>query len=254
MARKIEAACGCHIGKIRKNNEDNFFFAGKYLDSDNMGLETPLYYKDSLKRGFALAVFDGMGGENFGEAASYAAASEMQRIKRKLKEHFRSKKVFVCKLVDQLNSAVVRAKKELCTDRMGTTMVGLHFGLRRVYISNIGDSRAYRLRDNELEQLSQDHVLKIPGKEGKKTPLTQHLGIDPEDMLIEPYIVKHKLLAGDMYLLCSDGLTDMLTNYEISCLMHNAVDMETCATQLVQAALDKGGRDNITVIVCRING
>ena len=254
MGWKIEAACGCHIGKIRKNNEDNFFFAGEYLDSDNMGLEAPLNYKGHLRRGLTLAVFDGMGGENFGEVASYTAASEMQRIKRKLKEYFSSKKFFLLRLVDQLNSAVVRAKKELCTDRMGTTMVGLHFGLRRVYISNIGDSRAYRLRDNELVQLSQDHVLKIPGKEGKKTPLTQHLGIDPEDMQIEPYIVKHKLLAGDMYLLCSDGLTDMLTNYEISCLMRDAVNVEECVKRLVRAALDKGGRDNITVIVCRING
>ena len=253
MGWKIEAACGCHIGKIRKNNEDNFFFAGEYLDSDNMGLELPLYYKGRLRRGFTLAVFDGMGGENFGEIASYTAASEMQRIKRKLKKPFRSKNIFLCKLVDHLNDAVVHAKKERCTDRMGTTMVGLCFDPRCVYISNIGDSRAYRLRGEELLQLSQDHVLKIPGKEGKKTPLTQHLGIDPEDMLIEPYIAKDKLQTGDMYLLCSDGLTDMLTNYEISCLMRDATDMEACVKQFVQKALDKGGRDNVTVIVCRID-
>ena len=71
-------------------------------------------------------------------------------------------------------------------------------------------------------------------------------------MLIEPYIAKGELRKGDMYLLCSDGLTDMLSNLEISCLMHNSTSVDECAAQLIQATLEKGGRDNITVIVCRI--
>ena len=252
MGRKIEAACGCHIGKIRKNNEDNFFFAGKYLDSDNMGLETPLNYKGHLRRGFTLAVFDGMGGENFGEVASYTTASEMQRIKKTFKETFCSNENFLCRQIAQLNDAVVHAKKKLCTDRMGTTMVGLHFHQCCVYISNIGDSRAYRLRGEELLQLSQDHVLKIPGKEGKKTPLTQHLGIDPEDMLIEPYIEKVTLQCGDLFLLCSDGLTDMLNDYEISNILQNSENVVDCVNKLIATALFRGGRDNITVVVCQI--
>lgn len=253
MKRMIEAACGCHMGKIRKNNEDNFYFAGKYLDSNNVGLEEPLSCVESLKYGFSIAVFDGMGGENFGEIASFTAAREMRRMKRTIKELLVPDEKYLNGQLFRLNDAVVLAKKELCTDRMGTTMVGLYFSMGYVYVSNIGDSRAYRLRDNELLQLSQDHVLKRPGREGKKAPLTQHLGIDPEDMLIEPYITRVKLQRGDMYLLCSDGLTDMLTDYEIFDIMQNSEDTVTCVNRLMETALLHGGRDNITAVVCKVH-
>lgn len=252
MRRMIEAACGCHIGKIRKNNEDNFFFAGKYLDSDNVGLEAPLPYNGPLKRGFSLAVFDGMGGENFGEIASFTAAREMWRMKRTIKELLVPDEKYLNGQLFRLNDAVVLAKKDLCTDRMGTTMVGLYFSMGYAYVSNIGDSRAYRLRDNILLQLSQDHVLKRPGREGKKAPLTQHLGIDPEDMLIEPYIIQDKLQPRDMYLLCSDGLTDMLTDFEISDIMQNSENTVACVNKLIEVALLHGGRDNITAVVCKV--
>ena len=165
-----------------------------------------------------------------------------------------SEKKYLFRLSLSLNEAVLQAKREQCTDRMGTTMVALYFSGRYVYVCNIGDSRAYRLRDGEFLQISEDHVEHRPERTHRKAPLTQHLGIDPEDMLIEPYIAKGELRKGDMYLLCSDGLTDMLSNLEISCLMHDSTSVDECVTQLIQAALEKGGRDNITVIVCRITG
>ena len=92
---------------------------------------------------------------------------------------------------------------------------------------------------------------RIPGK--KKAPLIQYLGMDPEEILIEPFIAKGDLKKGDQYLLCSDGLTDMLTNFEIADIMLNSPDAATCAENLIRAALEHGGRDNITVIVCRIS-
>ena len=253
MRFTIEAACGCHMGKVRKNNEDNFYFGGKCLESDNEGLKNPACLEESVRRGLSYAVFDGMGGENFGEIAAYTAARKMQQIERTLADFFIPERKYLTRLVMQLNDAVVQAKKEMHTDRMGTTMVSLYFSGRYVYVCNIGDSRAYRLRNGEFMQISQDHVEQNPGRIRKKAPLTQHLGIDPEDMIIEPYIAKGILRSGDIYLLCSDGLTDMLSNLEISCLLHDYPDVDECVSQLIQAALDKGGRDNITVIVCKIN-
>lgn len=253
MGFKIEAACCCHIGKVRKNNEDNFYFDGKYLDVENDGLKVPAYVKTAVKRGLSYAVFDGMGGENFGEIASYAAARTMQQAKRSLGEYLISEKEYLNRLSMRLNDAVLQAKREQCTDRMGTTLVSLNFCGKSVYVCNIGDSRAYRLRDGEFLQLSRDHVEHRPGKEHKKAPLTQHLGIDPEDMVIEPYIVKEEMRKNDIYLLCSDGLTDMLNDLEISRLLQEYPNVEECAEQLVQAALENGGRDNITVIVCNVN-
>lgn len=253
MGFVMEAACGCNKGKIRKNNEDNFYFDGKCLEVENDGLKNPAYIETPVKRGLCYAIFDGMGGENFGEIASHAAARQMQLTERTLGDYLIPEKKYLNRLSLSLNEAVLQAKREQCTDRMGTTMVALYFSGRYVYVCNIGDSRAYRLRDGEFLQISEDHVESHPGRGCKKAPLTQHLGIDPEDMLIEPYIAKGELKNGDMYLLCSDGLTDMLSNLEISCLMHSSDDVDECASQLIQAALEKGGRDNITVIVCKIN-
>lgn len=252
MKFAIEAACGCNMGKIRKNNEDNLYFEDKCLEVDNQGLRNTASFSEDLKNGLCLAVFDGMGGENYGEVAAYTAARKMQETTRALSDYFVSERKYLLRLTMQLNDAIVEAKRELCTDRCGSTMAALYFSSGYVYTCNIGDSRAYRLRDSEFLQLSVDHVEKRPEKESKKAPLTQHLGIDPDDMLIEPHIAKGRICKGDQYLLCSDGLTDMLTNFEISDIMLNSENAEDCVQKLIASALEHGGRDNITVIVCKL--
>ncbi len=248
----LDAACLCNTGKIRKNNEDNFFFDGRCLEVENNGLKHPVTMTKALRRELCLAVFDGMGGENFGEVASFTAADCMQSATRKLKDYFIPERKFLNSMCLKINEAVVAKQQELCTERMGSTMAALYFSHRYVYVCNLGDSRAYRLRNGEFLQLSVDHVEKREGQARKKAPLTQHLGIKPEDFLIEPYIAKGELKHGDRYLLCSDGLTDMLRNYEIDEIMTGADSAEECAIALVDSALEKGGKDNVTVIVCRI--
>ena len=252
MRFTMDAACGCHMGMVRKNNEDNFLFDGKCLEEENCGLKNVINFKAPVTNGMMMAVLDGMGGEDFGEAASHAAARELQQAQRKLSDYFVSEKKFLLRLSQRLNDTVVHAKRALDTERMGTTLVLLYFTSKRVYVCNIGDSRAYCLRDGEFLQISQDHVQSIPGVSRKKAPLTQHLGIDPAYMQIEPYIAKGDLQKGDIYLLCSDGLTDMLTNFEISNILMEGQDAEACVHDLIQAALERGGRDNITAIICKI--
>lgn len=249
----VDAACGCHIGKIRKNNEDNFFFDDKCLELENRGLRNTACFSDVLRSGLCFAVFDGMGGENFGEVASFTAARRMQTVTRSLSDYFVSERKYLLKLTEQLNDAIVEAKKELYTERCGSTMAAVYFSSGYVYTCNVGDSRIYRLREGEFLQLSVDHIENRPEGERKKAPLTQHLGIDPEEMQIEPYIAKGKISKGDIYLLCSDGLTDMLTNLEISDIILNYEESADCVQKLIQSALEHGGRDNITVIVCRID-
>ena len=252
MGFHLEAACGCHIGKIRSNNEDNFYFDGKCLEMENRGLPNPAYVTSPVKRGLCYAVFDGMGGENFGEIAAYAAARQLQQEGRALEDFWIPERKYLQRLSQRLNEAVLEAKREQRTSRMGTTMVALYFSGRTVYVCNIGDSRAYRFRSGEFSQISEDHIERRPGSSHRKAPLTQHLGIDPEDMRLEPYIAKGHLSKGDIYLLCSDGLTDMLTNLEISDILRTYDDPADCAAQLIRAALDHGGRDNITALVCKI--
>ena len=254
MTYVLEAACACSVGKIRSNNEDNFFFDGRCLEEINTGLRHPVTATLPLRREICLAVFDGMGGENYGESASFAAASCLQKQTRRLRDYFIPERRFLQECCQKLNEAVLARSRELCTERMGSTLVSLFFSHGSVYVCNLGDSRAYRLRDGELLQLSEDHVERRAGEpDGRKAPLTQHLGVDPEYMLLEPHIAKGELRQGDQYLLCSDGLTDMLSNLEIDMILTDTATAQECAGRLVEAALEKGGRDNVTVIVCRVH-
>ena len=251
MGYLLEAACCCHMGKIRKNNEDNFLFNGNCLEEENNGLSTPAVMETVLDGEVPFAVFDGMGGINYGETASYTAAAKMKE--EVSSDRLVSESGCLQNLCNGLNEAVVARARELGTEYMGSTMVMLCFNARTVYACNLGDSRAYLLRGGKLLQLSEDHVEVREGSKKKKAPLTQHLGIDPELLRIEPHIVKKTLQADDQYLLCSDGLTDMLSDSEIAVIMAQAVSAEACAKLLVESALDHGGRDNVTVIICRIH-
>lgn len=252
MKFTIQAACGCNVGKVRKNNEDNFFFDEKCLEENNNGLKHPVLIEDTLKNGFCTAVFDGMGGEHYGECASYAAARQMQLTQRSLSDFFIPEKKYLERMTQQLNFAVTEIQQQMRTERIGTTMACLYFSGKYVYVCNVGDSRAYRLRDGEFLQISQDHTDKRPVNDGKKAALTQYLGLGIDEVEIEPYIAKGELKSGDIYLLCSDGLSDMLTNFEIFDTMLKSEDAEACVCNLIQSALESGGRDNITVIVCKI--
>ena len=252
MGFLIQAACVSDTGKIRKNNEDNLYFHNQLLPVVHRGTGTILRFQTALRRRLCMAVFDGMGGENFGEDASYVAAVRLKQQCRNWSARFKTNEEFIPECIESINEAVVKTKKERGTDRMGTTLVMASFDKESVWIGSLGDSRAYRLRGKVLEKLTVDHVSRQPEGSKRKAPLTQYLGIDPDELLIEPHIVQIKLKDGDRFLLCSDGVTDMLTEDEISTLMLQYVDPDSCAQALVDAANSHGGRDNITVIVCTI--
>ena len=252
MALYLEAACLCNTGKIRKNNEDNFSFDGRCLQAENAGLVRPILMRKPLQRVTCVAVFDGMGGENFGEIASYVAADCMNREAPGEFCLFDPVKSILTDLCLRINDAVVRKARELCTDRMGSTLAALFFFRKQIYISNLGDSRIYRIRNGSIEQLSVDHVEKSNGQAKKKMPLTQHLGISPEEFLLEPYVAADWLRRDDQYLLCSDGLTDMVSDDEICDIVIHSEKTEDCVHNLIDAALRSGGKDNVTAIMCRI--
>ena len=105
--------------------------------------------------------------------------------------------------------------------------------------------------EGQIVQLSEDHVERREGKSTRKAPLTQHLGIDPEEYLIEPYIAFRKYRSGDVYLVCSDGLTDMVPEEEIGRILRTG-SLTDAAAALRDRALENGGRDNVTVLLCRI--
>ena len=253
MSQTIFAACGCSMGKIRANNEDNFYFNGEILPADNCALSEVLSASAPAEEGFCTAVFDGMGGEQFGELASYAAA---RRMKERLAAGFwkaPDAEERLDELSIQLNAAVLQRAQELLTRHMGSTLAGLFFRRGRAWAFNLGDSRIYLARDGALRQLSVDHVDSRHLLSGKgKGSLSQYLGIDAEEFVVEPSICSLEIREGDRFLLCSDGLTDMVSEEDILSILLRTPGAENAVGALIAQALENGGRDNVTVIVCAI--
>jgi PPM family protein phosphatase len=223
-------------GKRRRRNEDSYVVA------------PPLF-----------AVADGMGGAQAGEVASRLAAAALEETdSRSL-----SGPEQVISLIREANRRVYeRAANDPATSGMGTTMTVALVEGQRVTIGHVGDSRAYLARDGELEQLTEDHSLvnellksgKLSREEADVHPqrsvITRAVGTDP-DVDVDAFTIS--AAVGDVFLLCSDGLTDMVSDEDIlEILQRHRDDLDRATKALVSAANRGGGEDNITVIAFAI--
>lgn len=251
MAYQIEYAYTCHIGKIRNNNEDNFWCCGDSLESQNQGMShiRSGYMKQSEYP--LLAVFDGMGGESCGEMAAFLAAEACGEHFKTAKDGIRNDpEEFLNEICESMNQAICDYGRTNKINSMGTTAALLAFAEDAVYSCNLGDSRIYKSDREKFYQISQDHVLgrSLFGK----APLTQYLGMEEENLQLEPSISRQEIKIGDRFLLCSDGITDMLSDGEIADILSRDIPVAKTVEILVDRALKKGGRDNITVVLCEI--
>ena len=251
MTYEIEYAYTSHVGKIRANNEDNFWCCGESLPAQNFGTSGIFAGNTSQKTLPVLAVFDGMGGESCGEIAAETAVREFGRFYGENKEKLKkSPEEFLEDICDSMNRQVVRYGEENRIGSMGTTTAFVAFSRDGVYVGNLGDSRVYCSEKDRLQQVSVDHVI---GRSFLgKPPLTQYLGITKEGMVLEPCITKHPYVVGDRYLLCSDGMTDMLSDGEIADILTREISLEETVSVFLDRVLEKGGRDNVTIILCEI--
>jgi len=237
----IEYFCYSDRGKVRTVNQDNYICEKQYMQGTEVSY--PLHGTLRSKQPSLIGVFDGMGGEEQGEVASMIAAecaaeTVVDNPVRTSLELCTTANNRICEYAEENN---VRA--------MGTTAAFLVFADRAVVLCNIGDSRIYRFRNHDLEQLSVDHYSAAPY--GSKPPLSQNLGIPSSEMIIEPYVRKQNYADQDIYLICTDGLTDMLKDEEILQILESS-GFESAGEKMITQALEKGGIDNITVILCRI--
>ena len=251
MAYQIEYAYTCHIGKIRNNNEDNFWCCGDSLEAQNQGMShiRSGYMKQSEYP--LLAVFDGMGGESCGEMAAFLAAEACGEHFKTAKDGIRNDpEEFLNEICESMNQAICDYGRTNKINSTGTTAALLAFAEDAVYSCNLGDSRIYKSDREKFYQISQDHVLgrSLFGK----APLTQYLGMEEENLQLEPSISRQEIKIGDRFLLCSDGITDMLSDGEIADILSRDIPVAKTVEILVDRALKKGGRDNITVVLCEI--
>jgi PPM family protein phosphatase len=211
---------------------------------------------------------DGMGGHQAGEVASGIAVETVidhfeHRESGTAADHA-SEAETVTEAIRKANSAIYHAGHERADrEGMGSTVVVAVFSDNRVCIGHVGDSRLYRLRAGTLEQITKDHSVVqelvnrgiFTAEEARqsvaKNLVTRALGVDP---VIEPDVTEALVQDGDLYLLCSDGLNDVLPDDRIShVLNHHGDDIDAAVRELVDLANTGGGPDNISVILARIS-
>lgn len=252
---KLICAGMTDVGNAREHNEDDF-----YLSEGNEAL---------------CVVADGMGGHRSGEVASAMAIKAMVEYYRETMSEadFSAESVNGEDTVDliqrRLRQAVLKANSAVFTAAsdselyrgMGTTVVSGYFTNEGVYFANIGDSRAYRLRDGKLQQRTEDHSLAneyvrmgILAAEDieyfpYKNVITRACGLTDE---VEVDVHYEELQVGDLFLFCTDGLTDMVRDNQIEEMLVEEQDIEALCKQLVDQANQNGGDDNITLILAKV--
>lgn len=198
------------------------------------------------------AVFDGMGGGAYGEEAAWIAAKTLKSSV----DQMNGQQVDLEAVCQEANREICMRAKERRVSLEGTTVVMVSLCGREAHVVNLGDSRAFLLRNDELRQLSVDHtdrkLLLSMGITDRRPRLTQYLGIEPEDMILQPAVYRIAIRPRDRFLLCTDGLTDMVETEEIRDILGAQEPVEAVVGQLVGRALENGGRDNITVICCQV--
>ncbi len=238
---QLRAHGATEVGLVREANED----AWRHFPELNL---------------FVLA--DGMGGHNAGEVAANEAVNRFCNI---LKREFdalgdrldlEEAQALIYDAIQEVNEQVHclgQSRRQLYG--MGTTLCALYFHGDWAVMAHVGDSRIYRLREEELEQMTSDHSLfqemvdqgslDKDKKFSRKHVITKAVGID---LIVEPTLVTADVRHGDRYLLCSDGLTDLVHNHEIAAALHEIKSPKEVVTSLIQEALGRGGIDNTTVV------
>lgn len=242
-----------HIGCVRKNNQDNFYCNGTYKAMER---DTYKYYEKHVASGL-YAVFDGMGGLSFGEEASYIAVKALERYQY---EHATDHIFDGEDAIQYLNEAVCREVRKRQAD-MGSTAVILDYTDGWVRTYNVGDSKCFLVRSQEMLQLTRDHTewesmkriyekFKMKKCESGRHVLTQYLGIEEEEFFIEPFVSEKILVEkGDLFLLCSDGLSEFVSCETIKQVLDGKGFLVEKGEALLDFAKKAGGKDNITILI-----
>lgn len=251
---KIAAFGLSDVGKQREKNEDSFLVRG----------DLELY-----------AVCDGMGGHKGGDYASQEAIDILEDIVSSLRKDPGSLLKYGEEVPENDYQSHIRYALRIASRRiyqrsledsqlrgMGTTAVVLYFRENKVYVANVGDSRAYRMRNGKLRQITTDHSLvneqvragMMSPEEARghrmKNIITRSVGFQ-QDVDVDVDI--RAVLPGDLFLLCSDGLSNMISEAEIEQVIIKNNDLTDICRTLIEMANNKGGDDNVTVILVRVD-
>ncbi|KMT22339.1 PP2C family protein-serine/threonine phosphatase [Clostridium cylindrosporum] len=261
----VDASVSTNVGLIRDNNEDNFYINGIIMEEYQRG-----NYQVSIRHEYEECIFavcDGMGGENAGEIASFIAVNELKRFHKNIVNSIESIENLAERMetyVEKTNRFIYEESFDEGSRGMGTTFAGLAVYKNKAIAMNLGDSRLYLLRDNTLTQINNDHTeaermveIGLITREEAKTHrgrnlLSRYFGMSYSEGIMEAEVYDEtNIQKNDVFLICSDGLSDMLSDYEILDILSVNEDTSFISNLLVNRALRNGGRDNITSMVIR---
>ena len=244
----LDISAASWTGRVRSQNEDMVLVDNRFIREDTYKTQIVLGREDRMM----IAVADGMGGHNRGDIASNDTL-------RNLPYFFYD--IPSCLNVNDFNEAMAGwlesinnyiASKGRADEQykgMGTTLVGLAYYNNDFYSLNCGDSRLYRFRNHQLVQLTTDHSLSnLVGDEKRTNVITNCIGGGSKSSFIDMVTMTNDIMSDDVYLLCTDGLTDMLSDKAISELLEGKADADT----LCSAAIEAGGIDNVSCCVISI--
>ena len=245
-----------NIGNFREKNEDNLFINGVIRP-----INEQIFEREGIAKfiNSTYGVFDGMGGESCGEQASYIAAKTLKKYKKSRIE------VEVNEFLQDANEHICDYTVSENLSRCGSTAALIQFRHGVAQATNIGDSRVYFFRGGKLRQLTHDHTeyqqkidIGVDAEGGAVSPslksvLTQFLGLFPDEMILEPYSSKKiAVKAGDIFMLCSDGLYGKQSMEDLEEQFNNMQTLAELGKSMIRSALDRRERDNITVALIEV--
>ncbi len=225
---KVKLCILSEIGPVRPNNEDAYL---------------------ALRKHSFFAIADGMGGHNAGEVASKETIEKLsQAIQRIPIQNSKEFLEILQEAIHDVNAKVFQMGQENShLQGMGTTLCCLQLYPDDVIYAHVGDSRIYRYRKNELKQLTEDHALFTSTPQ--KIVITRAIGTSPK---VEPEIASATVEKGDIFFMCTDGLTNFVTMQEMEEILAKSLPLKKTVKQFIRAALTKGSYDNITVLMLQI--
>lgn len=230
-----------HIGHRRCENQDNFI-CDEHILKQGTPFSPVVCGNVKPCSNAVFGVFDGMGGLSCGGAAAQIAAREAAILRLSHDP------------VESLRNYCTTVNKEVCgygasnhLTGIGTTAALLVFTSKEICLCNMGDTKIFRISKGKIEQISKDHIAQYPGD---RHYLTQYLGLT-DKISPSPYLARGRYGWGDQYLICSDGLTDMVPVKDFLQIIRNN-NFQYIVPKLLQEALQRGGKDNITIILCKV--
>lgn len=251
MSKVFEYSVRSICGLVRANNEDNYHADGMYKNQDDLEME---HTGMACGEENIFVVCDGMGGEDAGEVASYETVTHV-------KEYWNGD---ATEFSRALNRVVLEKAHDLGFSRMGCTITFLgQTKENRLIVGNVGDSRNYRVHDGDFFRTSKDHSKAqllmdmgvMDAQEARNSDawhiLMQNLGLEEEEALLVPYTEEYDWEEGDQYLLCTDGLSDLVSEEEMIEVLTSECTVKEKVDALINLALQAGGRDNATIMLIK---